>query len=192
MLFADEAFMIYPLSGKIAPHSEFEVEIKFKPMTAAEYASIACLDITGSEARIPLKMVGTGIGPQAALSFTKLNLGDVFMGSKHRYKVSISNCGDIQCVYTLKAASADSKAAKYFRFEPTDGVLGVDESNDIDVFMSTTTLGPFNETFLFSMLGSNETLKLQFRGRVIGPTFTFDVQEIDYGKVAYNFLNERI
>ncbi len=189
MHFADEAFSIYPLSGVIAPHSEFEVEIKFKPMTAAEYASIACLDITGSEARIPLKVVGTGIGPQAALSFSKLDLGDIFMDSKHRYKLSISNCGDIQCVYALKDAA--SEASKFFRFEPTEGALGVNEENDIDVYFSTSKLGPFNETFQFSMLGSNETLKLRFRGRVVGPTFTFDVQELDYGKVAYNFLNER-
>ncbi|CAM9537178.1 unnamed protein product [Discosporangium mesarthrocarpum] len=88
MLFADEIFEIRPLTGDIWAKSEIEVTIFFRPDTAAAYCSCAFLDCVGREERLPLWLGGSGIGPKVVLSFDVLDMGDVFISSRHRYEVT--------------------------------------------------------------------------------------------------------
>ena len=39
--------------------------------------------------------------------------------------------------------------------------------------------------------GSNERLTCQFKGHVIGPTFHFDVDVVEYGLCSFAFAHER-
>ena len=78
-----------------------------------------------------------------------------------------------------------------FRFEPDSGVIGLDQSQVITVTFEPDVLGDFNENFTCSMEGSDDTLTLSFRGEVIGPTFHFDVEKVDFGEISYGFPTSR-
>jgi hypothetical protein len=48
-------------------------------------------------------------------------------------------------------------------------------------------LGEFNELFSVDLVGAELPLTLQCRGHVVGPTFHFDTERIDFGVVSYGF-----
>ncbi|CAM9686374.1 unnamed protein product, partial [Laminaria digitata] len=47
-------------------------------------------------------------------------------------------------------------------------------------------LGEFSESFSFVLRGNEEPVPCQFKGHVIGPTFHFDVDEVDFGAISYD------
>ena len=108
----------------------------------------------------------------------------------HRYELTIENRGDIPADWEL--VIPDTPFADIFSFEPKYGSLAVDASQALSIeMMSTTKLGEFNETFEFKLYGSDERLKVQFKGCIIGPTFHFDVDTIDFGLISYEFLHTK-
>lgn len=123
MLFADEIFEIRPLEGEIWARSEIEVTVFFRPRTTTEYGSHAFLDCIGREERLPLRLGGSGIGPKVVLSFDVLDMGDVFINSRHVYEVTLLNKGDIAADWTLQAPQ--TPFAQKFRFGPMRGTLDV-------------------------------------------------------------------
>lgn len=52
--------------------------------------------------------------------------------------------------------------------------------------------GIINETFAFEIKGAKDPELLHVKGRVIGPTFHFDVDELDFGTVPFNFVNQKM
>lgn len=123
MLFADEIFEIRPLDGEIWARSEIEVTVFFRPRTTTEYGSHAFLDCIGREERLPLRLGGSGIGPKVVLSFDVLDMGDVFINSRHVHEVTLLNRGDIAADWTLQAPQ--TPFARKFRFGPMKGTLDV-------------------------------------------------------------------
>ena len=83
-------------------NSEIEVTITFRPDTAAEYACSAFLDVIGRDERLPLWLTGNGIGPKGMLSYDVLDIGDVFINSRHRYELVVTNKGDIPAAWRLR------------------------------------------------------------------------------------------
>ena len=79
MLFQDEIFSIEPLQGKIWPNTEITCCVTFKPQGPYHYSCTAFCNITCSEERLPLNMTGQGKGPQAQLSITEMDIGDIFV-----------------------------------------------------------------------------------------------------------------
>lgn len=187
LLFTDDAFAIEPASGEIWAHSDIDVTIKFCPQTAADYLCTAFLEIGGRETRLPLEMVGAGIGPKAAFSYDVLDIGDVFVGSEHQYELMLENQGEIEAHYSLQAPA--SPFGPKFTFEPSAGTLGVGETHAMTVTFCSDILGEFSEQFTVVMQGSSERLTVHFKGHVVGPTFHLDCDEIDFGVVAFEFLN---
>lgn len=88
LLFTDDAFNIMPQEGDIWPNSTCEINVVFKPTLAKAYNQIAYCDIVGRETRLPLRLKGDGIGPQVFFSYDTMNMGHIFINSKHSYEVS--------------------------------------------------------------------------------------------------------
>lgn len=53
------------------------------------YARTLYCDVSGRESRLPLRIRGEGVGPLVEFSFDRLNIGNVFVNSKHSYEVRI-------------------------------------------------------------------------------------------------------
>ena len=188
--FVNENYDIKPSSGEIWANSEIEVTITFAPNVSADYKTTAFLDVIGRDERLPLWISGTGVGPKACLSYDSLDLGDLFINSRHQYEVTIDNRGDIPCTWELENPS--TPFADIFTFESRSGTLAVDSSSTINIqLFSTDKLGDFEEIFEFKLHGSDEKLKFRFKGCIIGPTFHFDVDTIDFGLVSYEFLHSK-
>ena len=93
MLYTDGAFSLDPVEGDIWPNGAAEVAVLFKPAEARTYWSTAYCDLTGREARLPLRLRGDGVGPKVVFSFDTLDMGHIFVGSTHTYEVSPSAPG---------------------------------------------------------------------------------------------------
>jgi len=166
------------------------VTITFAPNVSAEYKTTAFLDVVGRDDRLPLWISGTGVGPKACLSYDSLDLGDLFINSRHQYEFTIENRGDIPCTWELE--NPTTPFADIFEFSTRSGTLSVDSSSTICVqLFSTDKLGDFDEVYEFKLHGSDEKLKFHFKGCIIGPTFHFDVDTIDFGLVSYEFLHSK-
>jgi hypothetical protein len=188
MLFEDEAFEIRPLRGEIWPGAEALITVIFRPSVSIDYLSRAFLDVVGQERRLPFSMRGHGIGPKAFLSYDVLDIGDVFLGSTHKYEMTIYNKGDISCDWHLIEPELPVSG---FSFSPKAGSLEVNQQAKFTVDVSSTVLGEFSENFQFALRGSNEPLVCQIKGQVLGPSFRFDVEALDFGVVSYDFLNSK-
>ncbi|GMH58813.1 hypothetical protein TrST_g5240 [Triparma strigata] len=190
MQFTHDNYEIKPMSGEIWANSEIEVTVTFRPDVSAEYKSTAYLDVIGRDQRLPLWINSTGVGPKAGLTFDSLDLGDLFINSMHRYELTIENRGDIACDWEL--VTPDTPFADIFSFSETSGSLSVDASKTLSIALcSTAKLGEFDELFEFKLHGSDERLKCRFKGNIIGPTFHFDVDTIDFGLISYEFLHTK-
>ena len=216
MHFTDINFTLEPLSGEIWPGSECEIVCTFKPEMASTYDCVAFLDVVGRDVRLPLRLEAEGVGPKAAFTYDVLDIGDVFISATHKYKLVLENHGDIDANFSL--LPNDSRFGPQFKFEPSEGKLGVAESIQINVTFCSSILGececfgffssdvlfnhchsispipPTNavsEHFRFGLKGSQETLGVHFKGHVVGPTFHFDVDDIDFGTISYDFAVDR-
>ena len=189
MTFVDENFQLEPTTGEIWANSEIEVTVTFRPQTAAEYDCVAFLDVQGRDTRLPLQLLGKGIGPKATLSYDVLDIGDVFVNSVHKYEITLQNCGDIECTYELQPCN--TPFGPKFQFEPSSGLLKVGDAHIVTVTFCSDILGEFSEHFNFKLQGSDEPLSVHFKGHVVGPTFHFDVEELNYGIVSYDFLSTK-
>ncbi|CAM9719358.1 unnamed protein product, partial [Choristocarpus tenellus] len=100
-----------------------QVTIFFRPDTAVEYSSRAFLDCVGREERLPLLLSAGGIGPKVVLSFDVLDMGDIFISSRHKYELTLMNKGEIAAEWSLSAPS--TPFAEKFTFSPTYGKLDI-------------------------------------------------------------------
>ena len=187
MEFIDDVFDISPLSGTIWPNSEVEIAVIFRPDVAGDYKCLAYLDVSGREDRLPLNLTGNGIGPNAYLSFDTLDIGDVFISLQRSHEITITNKGDITAVWSY--VSPDTKFGSKFLFYPEEGFLHPNEKCTILITFESDILGEFNECFRFSLHGNEHLLSCQIKGRVIGPTFHFNSQILDFGSVSFDYLH---
>jgi hypothetical protein len=56
-------------------------------------------------------------------------------------------------------------------FAPTSGVLAVGALEIIRVVLVSDVLGPFSEVFEWALEGTAEPVRVELRGRVVGPSF---------------------
>ena len=183
--FEDEVFFIQPIEGDIWPNSSFEVSVIFKPDYAQIYNKIAYCQVTGRESRLPLRLTGIGAGPKVQLSIEKLDIGSVFIGSTHVYEVVLSNRGFIDAIYNVNLPN--TQFAKYFNFEPNEGLISPNGYQAINITLTCDQLGDFVEKFDFTIDGKPDKYSMIIQGTVIPPTFVFDVTSIKYGLVSYGF-----
>ena len=67
MIFVDENFQIEPIEGEIWANADMSLTVTFRPQTAAEHDCVAFIDVEGRDTRLPLQLLGKGIGPKASL-----------------------------------------------------------------------------------------------------------------------------
>lgn len=186
MLFVDEIFEIIPMIGTVWPRSETEITVYFKPDTAAQFACNAFLEVSGREDRLPIVLNGTGIGPNAILSYDSFNTGDISVNTDRHYSISIYNRGEITAVWNLIPPT--SKFGKKFEFTPSEGVLDVNQSQVIDIRICSDCIGDFLEAFKFALQGNEESLQCVFKGSFVGPSYHFDTNSIDFGLVSFDCI----
>lgn len=85
LVFEHPVFSIEPVRGELFPGSFIELTVTFKPATAGEVSATAHCEVTGREGRLPIQLVGTGVGPRATWLYDSLDVGDVYINSQHRY-----------------------------------------------------------------------------------------------------------
>ncbi|XP_053402100.1 hydrocephalus-inducing protein homolog isoform X11 [Mercenaria mercenaria] len=189
MLFNDDVVKIEPSEGDIWPNSSVEVNIIFKPREAKSYSRTAFCDVTGRESRLPLRIKGDGIGPKVQFSIETLDMGNIFIGSKHYYEIVMANKGDIDAIYSV--IPNQSVFGPCFQFNPAEGIVMPGGHQAIQVSFKSPYLGDFEEEFSFQVDGQPDLLKVLFTGSVIGPTFQFDVPRLKFGSVSFGFLNTK-
>lgn len=208
MMFADANFELTPQRGEIMAVDDLRMDVVFRPDTAAEYSSVAYLDIVGRQTRLPVWFGGLGIGPKATLAYDVLDVGNISIGAEYSYALNLSNKGDIPAVWRLVFEACPEDDADdgrgvdinktsfvtpttVFDFEPNAGKLEVGATQEITVRLRGVTLGEFSEVAKIEPEGSTTSLPCRFKGHVVGPTFHFDAEVIDLGLCSYSFDHER-
>ncbi|KAM4722980.1 hydrocephalus-inducing protein homolog [Rhinophrynus dorsalis] len=185
MLFTDDIFQIEPVEGDVWPNSSVEVSILFKPQEAKLYQRTVYCDITGREARLPLRIRGEGIGPKLLFNFDQLDIGKIFVGSTHSYEVILTNKGLIDGIFTL--APPSTAVDSCFTFIPSEGIILPAGHQAIQISICCSVLGEFSQAFHFNVDGSPDPITLTIRGCIIGPTFHFSLPSLCFGDVSFGF-----
>ena len=76
-------------------------------------------------------------------------------------------------------------------FYPKEGALKPGESETIMIGFESDVLGEFSEFFRFALQGNEHMLECNMKGHIIGPTFHFDSNLMDFGGVSYDYLHTR-
>lgn len=181
-MFENDNFSVIPSSGTLFGLSTQEITVIFHPKLSTNYNINTYLDISGRQDRIPINIIGTALGPRAVFNYDVLDIGDVFINSIHNYNINITNIGSIKCDYALS-----SNNSSVINIIPNNGVLDVDQSHLLEIIVTSNCLGEFSEFFEFNLSGSPNPLILQVKGHIVGPTFTYNLNKIDFGKISYSF-----
>lgn len=184
-LFSHPNFRIDPLEGDIWPSGTLEIQVLFKPNQAQKYDQIAWLDVVGREQRLPLTLIGQGEGAKLESSFQSLDIGCVFVRSTHLYEVVLANKGFIEARYRI--SSPNSIFGSCFQFEPSSGMIPIENYQAIQITFHSEQLGQFNEVFHVDIDGNPNRLPITISGQVIGPTFYFDQVHLKFGLISYGF-----
>lgn len=74
-----------------------------------------------------------------------------------------------------------------FSFEPERGTLAPGAMAQIKTRLCSDALGAFEESFNWYLAGRSEQVTLTIKGCVIGPTFSLDTKELEFGLVSFGF-----
>ncbi|XP_037539075.1 hydrocephalus-inducing protein homolog [Nematolebias whitei] len=176
---------VEPTEGEIFPNMTMQFKVVFQPEEARLYQHTIYCDITGRESRLPLTIQGEGLGPDLQLNYSIIDMNNVFKGDKDHYEVQLSNEGLIDAPFRF--LSTDTTFGRCFSFSPEEGVVPPGACQIVEVTFESDNLGTFSENLLLTVTGQPRPPDLTFRGRVIGPTFHFDVYELNFGDVAFGF-----
>ncbi|XP_069028847.1 hydrocephalus-inducing protein homolog [Embiotoca jacksoni] len=176
---------VEPAEGEIWPNATAYFHIVFKPEEARLYQQTIYCDVTGCESRLPLTIQAEGLGPELLFNYNLMDMKNVFIGDTDRYEVQLSNRGLIDAPF--RASSPDTTFGRCFSFSPEEGVVPSGACQIVEVTFHSRTLGTYSEDLLLTVTGQPRPLTLTFRGCVIGPTFHFNVSELNFGDVAFGF-----
>ncbi|ORX48158.1 hypothetical protein BCR36DRAFT_329786 [Piromyces finnis] len=188
-LFYGKCISITPQEGTIWPNSSSEFRILFQPEKSIEYKRTIYCCVNGRETRLPLQIKGNGIGPKARFSFDQLEIEDVFINTIHKFQAYLENKGDIDVKFKL--LPKNTLFGPKFSFSPDIGVIKAGNKQPIDIIFNPDILGEFYEDFLWNIEGSSNAISLVITGKVIGPTFFFEPNILNFGTSVYGFLNTR-
>ncbi|XP_059190373.1 hydrocephalus-inducing protein homolog [Centropristis striata] len=176
---------VEPAEGEIWPNVPAQFKIVFKPEEAKVYQHTIYCDVTGRESRLPLTIRAEGLGPNLQLDYDLMDMKNVFIGDKDCYKVQLDNRGLIDAPFRLSCP--DTTFGRCFSFSPEEGVVPSGACQIVEVTFHSRILGTFSEDLLLTVTGQPQPLTVTFRGCVIGPTFHFNVLDLNFGDVAFGF-----
>ncbi|KAK9888676.1 hypothetical protein WA026_000906 [Henosepilachna vigintioctopunctata] len=188
-LFHDQNFKFQEESGVIGPHTTMTIEVFFSPFEADSYLRWAYFEVTGRETRQPLKMVGSGIGPVVTLHIKDLDVEDLYLCAKHQYEIVAKNAGIIPATLSYCHKSLDFGGS--MTCTPPEISIEPGTCEKMVLEFSSTVQGKFLEIIKFKIEESQEHIDLIFRGNIICPLLTYDVEEINFGVVAFGFAVEK-
>lgn len=187
--FNSEVYDIQPRAGTLWARSAMEFTIVFAPNADADFATVAHLDVTGRSQRLPLALVGKGNGPKLTFTYDVVDVGEVTVTSRHRYELKLMNKGEIDAEWSLHVPR--SLFGTKFQFEPASGFIRQGEEVAIDAYFCSEDMGEFKEEFRLHMAGTSDFVKLRFLGRVVPPSFQFDVDVFDFGNAPFSFTHSK-
>ncbi|RMC09014.1 hypothetical protein DUI87_14013 [Hirundo rustica rustica] len=183
VLFKNDIFSIEPKEGEIRPNCWAEISVCFKPREARVYEQAGYCDISGREKRLPLHLIGEGLGPRLRFSYEELDIGEVFLTANLRYKTILLNRGLIAAPFSLVPPT--TAMGSCFTFLTQEGIVAPNGLQAIWISFRPTILGAFEERFQFSVAGSPTPAILTIKGFVMAPTLRFDVPTLHFGDVSY-------
>ncbi|OHS98585.1 hypothetical protein TRFO_35013 [Tritrichomonas foetus] len=188
LLYNSENFRFEKQSAIIWPKRTEQIIVNFTPQSSQIYEEIAYLYDIENKTRIPYKLSGTGLPPNAEFSVSQINVAHVALDKLFEYKIQLINKG--QSPLDFELVEREVKLLS-FNFSPKTGHLNVGQSIDILISFGSAHIGQFTETFEFKTYyngipGNSPTLT--FYGRVLGPSFSLSDSKIDFGVVSYGFL----
>lgn len=159
--------------------------MEFSPYVARKFTEICYVELEGHVERQPVTLTGQGLGPCAIFTYDVLDIGNAYINTLYRYSVQLENRGDIPAPFAIQPG--DGEFGSMFAFVPSDGVVPAETTLDIEVELLASHIGRLEERVLVDVAGMDSPLSLQFKGRIVGPTFDIDVDTLDFGMVAYGF-----
>ncbi|XP_043979545.1 hydrocephalus-inducing protein homolog [Gambusia affinis] len=174
-----------PVMGELWPNTTANFLIVFKPEEAKVYQHTVYCDVTGKQSPLPLRIKGEGLGPKLKLNYNLMNIRNVFIGDKDHYELEMTNKGLIDAPF--KFSCPKTKFGQCFSICPKEGVVPPGICQAVEITFHCRTLGSFSEDLLLTVTGQPQSQTLTFRGCVIGPTFHFNVYELNFGDVAFGF-----
>jgi hydrocephalus-inducing protein len=184
-LFGTQHFAAFPPEGYVYPNSEQEVVLQFAPDCAEQFEAVAWVELQGLGERLPLQLLGQGVGAQVVFSYENVDIGEAFVNTEHCYEVELLSRGKVDAEWTLQPCH--TRFGSKFSFSPSSGLLQPGAAQVIAVRLLSDILGQFEESFQLFLAGSSRPVPLAFRGAVVGPQFTLDTQALDYGIMSYGF-----
>ncbi|XP_078257666.1 hydrocephalus-inducing protein homolog [Rhinoraja longicauda] len=185
MLLSDNTLSIEPLEGDIWPNSTNEISIICRPKEAKTFQWTIYCDVTGRQTRLPLRIKAEGMGPKLLLNFDQIDMGHIFINSRHTYEILMANKGDIVGVYHM--IPAFTVIGSLFSVNPSEGSLLPGQYHVLDVTFKSSILGEIMEDLYFIVDGSQKPIRMTFKGSIIGPTFHFNLPSLNFGEISYGF-----
>ncbi|XP_027883649.1 hydrocephalus-inducing protein homolog isoform X2 [Xiphophorus couchianus] len=174
-----------PVMGELWPNTTANFLIVFKPEEAKVYQHTVYCDVTGKQSPLPLRIKGEGLGPKLKLNYILMDIRNVFIGDKDHYELQMTNKGLIDAPF--KFSRPKTKFGLCFSIRPKEGVVPAGMCQAVEITFHSRTLGSFSEDLLLTVTGQPQSQTITFRGCVIGPTFHFNVYELNFGDVAFGF-----
>ena len=184
--FSSPFFKFGENSGKVYPQSFHQMIVTFLPQEPITYQENAFLYCVETGERFPVLLKGSGLPPEALFSVQCINVGHIALESIFEYEVELRNTGETLVDFELVKKETPGLI---FEFQPESGILAVGQAIKMHIKFVANSVGNFNESFTFQVKGSNEkNTTITLYGKVIGPSFSINVKELDYGTVSYGFM----
>jgi len=116
-----------------------------------------------------------------------LTIGEIFLGTEHSHSFYLENKGQIPGPFTIDASSDNATTM----FEPSSGIVDVQGKFPIHLKFTPTKLGAFEENYKVMITGAEHSLNLLVKWECLGPTFKFDADEIQFGKISTGFTSNQ-
>jgi hydrocephalus-inducing protein len=184
-LFGTQHFAAFPPEGCVYPNSEQEVVLQFAPDCAEQFEAVAWVELQGLGERLPLQLLGQGVGAQVVFSYENVDIGEAFVNTEHCYEVELLNRGKVDAEWVLQPCH--TRFGSKFSFSPSSGLLQPGAGQVIAVRLLSDIMGQFEESFQLFLTGSSRPVPLVFKGNVVGPQFELDTQALEYGIMSYGF-----
>ncbi|NWW71878.1 HYDIN protein, partial [Climacteris rufus] len=143
LLFSNDVFSLEPMEGEIRPNCSMEITVLFKPREARVYKQAVYCDISGRETRLPLLLIGEGLGPRLHFNFEELDISKVFVRATHSYEAILFNNGPIEAPFSLIPPT--TAMGSCFTFLPQAGIVAPGGLQAIRISFCPTILGQFKE-----------------------------------------------
>ncbi|XP_014477568.1 PREDICTED: hydrocephalus-inducing protein homolog [Dinoponera quadriceps] len=179
------SFLLTPEEGEIWPRSCTDITVIFRPTGVGEISSVAYLEVTGREDRIPLSLHGIGKGPLLRLNVITIDLNNIYLCSVHNYEIVAANKGHINGTLVYKERPTDFGGT--VNITPPCLTLIPNEYKSFNLSYSSNRKGDFMERIDFVVEESSEVLSLYIKGCIVCPTLHFDKNSLDFGTVALGF-----